>query len=93
MNNQKLAKQIVEFLNEIFKIDPAAVISLVETRFACNDKMADHSTVQVAESTSGYVVGLLGILNGICGVQENGMGFIAVIYEDDKIVGFKLLTR
>lgn len=102
--NTVLARQIVELLNEAHQLDKTAVNRLCEHRVECNDALAAHSTIQVAKAhgsnTCGaavlvekYKVGLLGILNGICGVDENVQGFIEAVYDDNdhsNLLGFQL---
>lgn len=80
-------QQVVDVLNEILAADPRAVHLLIEHRVRCNRALADHPTVQVgitcyAESEATYEVGLLGIINGICGRMPRGGGYVAVYYEE-----------
>lgn len=79
--NIELAQKIVDFLNELLEIDRPAIAALIANRVPCNQRMADHPTVQVGAQHGGFHVGLLGILNGLCGIHENGMGAIAAIFE------------
>lgn len=69
-------EEVVAFLNELVVIDRAAMTALVETRVPCNEALADHPTVQVSCREDGARVGLLGILNGLFGVDERGYGAI-----------------
>ena len=72
--------EVLEVLNRIVKTDPQAAHDLVETRVDCNDSLVKDPTIQVAKEeipmlgTTGtfYSVGLLGVLNGIFGVHEDG---------------------
>jgi len=75
--------RIVNFLNELLEIDPAAVSALIAARVPCNQFLADHPTVQIGEERGEFRVGLLGLLNGLCGTRENGYGFINAIYDGD----------
>lgn len=80
---------VVNFLNSVLVLDPVAIERLIETRVACNDKLVEHPTVVVmptGENT--FVVGFLGMLNGILGVQsavekKPGCGRIAAYFNDD----------
>ncbi len=60
----------VRILNEAFELDPAAVHALLCNRVPCNERLADHPTIQVSEnpvlSDGSCHVGMLGILNGVC---------------------------
>jgi len=75
--------QLIEFLNELIDCDGDAIAKLIDNRVLCNEKLANHPTVQVdAYSERGkFRVGLLGILNGIFGIHPSGMGQIAANYE------------
>jgi len=91
-------RPLIEFLNEALKIDPEAIISLVEKRVRCNEKMADHPSIQVGSGKikGSTKVGLLGLLNGFCGTIEKGRrkgwGPITAVVDDDtlQITGFEL---
>lgn len=75
---------VIERLNEILATDPAALSALVDGRTPCSVELAHHPTVQVQGYESGvFTVGLLGILNGLFGVDKEGWGPIAACYEDD----------
>lgn len=86
-------QETVDFLNELLKTDPVAIASLFSVRMACNKALADHETVQVgALSVSYFQVGMIGILNGLFGIDEHRWGHIAGDYEDGKLLRFRLLT-
>lgn len=83
------ADRTVEFLNELVAIDRTAMAALVETRVPCNPELADHPHVQVrARDGKGdgvpdsYVVGLMGVLNGLLRAEEDGFGRICAVYGD-----------
>lgn len=72
--------EVIALLNDAFEKDPEAIHELVTTRVPCNEAMADHPTIQVGvnwKGTSKYVVGVIGILNGIFGTADDGYGAIA----------------
>lgn len=83
---QPWTDELIKFLNELHDIDPVAVRNLIGIRVACNEKMANHPTVQVGTFEGLDKVGLLGILNGFCGVFEggkyDGQGPIAMLFEN-----------
>jgi hypothetical protein len=78
---------LVRFLNELLAIDRDAVSALFTHYIPCNEALLKHPTVQVAtakDETSfkpvdgahpGFV-GVLGILNGLFGIDERGSGFV-----------------
>ena len=85
--------ETIAYLNDLLKWDKKAISKLVDTRVPCNDELADHPTCQVATIADGIYnkceVGLLGVLNGMFGVDENGRGHIAAEYDDDdNLVSF-----
>lgn len=87
-------QETVDFLNELLVTDPTAISSLFSVRLACNKKLADHETVQVgALSKSFFQVGMIGILNGLFGIDKYGWGHISADYEDGKIIRFRALTE
>jgi len=66
-------QEVVDFLNSLMDVDPVAMHKLVFSHKKCNDDLADHPTVQVEESATGQCsVGLMGILNGLFGVYDDG---------------------
>ncbi len=79
-------------LNQAVAADPAAMTALVRARVPCNDRLGQHSTIQCGKEPT---VGLLGILNGIFGIREDGYGYITAILDDrsDDVVGFVATSR
>jgi len=71
----------IHLLNEAVAADPEAVTQLVETRVPTNESMAEHPTIQVGatDSPKHYMVGLLGLINGLFGVNSRGSGYIAAV--------------
>jgi len=82
IKQQITIKEVIDFLNELVELDNAAIESLINSRVNCNKAMADHPTVQVRQwpSEEGFEVGLLGVLNGMFGVNEDGWGGIVAIW-------------
>lgn len=90
--DRQFAQKVVDFLTEIHRADPDALTALVSSRVPCNRALADHPTIQTGETDDGFEVGLVGILNGLCGVGREGRGVVAVLVEDDGTVrGAQLL--
>lgn len=100
--NSALASQIVDLLNDLYRLDPSAMHDLIETRVRCNPVFAAHPTVpvQAPEDGDGGLVGILGLLNGLCGswTQESAprphlafFGPVCAIYDDHgRLQGFAL---
>lgn len=78
----------IEVLNRIHAADPEVLPVLIAQRVKCNEAVAADPTVQVHwhEGYKCWQVGLLGILNGIYGIQEGGGGYIGAHYDDDGIL-------
>lgn len=76
---------VIQTLNEAFEADPNAINALITMRVPCNQKLADHPTIQVGGNPD--VVGMLGVINGI--VERLTGKRVAAIYGDDsKLEGF-----
>lgn len=77
------AQRIINVLNEALKLDQIAVNKLIrECQVECNRALANHSTIQCNIRTGGdYTIGPLGLINGILGVAEDGIGYIAIDFE------------
>lgn len=93
MIDVEMAEKIVAFLNECLELDRPAVAALIANRVPCNQALADHPTVQAGAQHGGYNVGMLGILNGLCGTFENSTGAIAAIFETPAPGQFGDLVR
>jgi hypothetical protein len=74
--------ETIEFLNILLLIDQKAIQGLVNARVICSEKLASHPTVQVNGDGENYIVGLLGILNGLFGIDKKGYGAIMAITND-----------
>lgn len=98
-----LAQRIVNLLNDLCQADRTAMHCLIEERVRANDSVAEHPTVQVAapdDGGGGCLVGVLGILNGLCGAWNEetapqscfvGWGPVAATFDNDgQLTGFKL---
>jgi hypothetical protein len=95
MNKKELALHIIKCLNEYLALDYKPIQELVEYRVPVSDLLADHSHIQVVveSSYSTPMLGLLGILNGICGIiPGTSIGYITAVFNDDsqKLIRFEL---
>jgi len=90
--NEISAQYVVDFLNELLRMDKYAMTDLVSERISVNKELAHHPTVQVQELVKGIQeVGLLGILNGMFGIEDDQAAIQAVMNEKTElIVEFKL---
>jgi hypothetical protein len=77
----KLAEKIARFLNEALDSDYNAIATLTGMRIPCNKALADHPTIQVrAEKDGTFTLGLIGLLNGLIGADEQRLGYLAAAY-------------
>lgn len=78
---------VIFFMNSLIEIDQKAITALVNSRVLCDEELANHYSVQVGwpdHSKKEYLVGILGIFNGIFGKDaETGHGPISVMIDDD----------
>ena len=84
----------IDLLNEMLELDSDLVDKLINNRYCVNKNIVDHPTIQVSvDGELDYyhdTVGLLGVLNGLFGVNENNRGAIEMVEDDDgKIVKFQ----
>jgi hypothetical protein len=74
----------IQLLNELLKLDPIAINSLVDQRIFCNNSIANHPTVQVSSVDQNTTkLGILGVLNGLFGTIQEGpkKGFGLITYQ------------
>lgn len=88
--DEELAARVVEFLNELLKLDRPAVAALIANRVPCNEELANHPSVQVAAQHGGYHVGMLGVLNGLCGAGADRYGLIEAVFEEGGLHHFQV---
>jgi hypothetical protein len=88
-------EEVIAFLNSLLEIDREAVTTLFDAaRVPCSEGLANHPTVQVVpnrapEVYGKYSVGVLGILNGMFGTDNESWGTIYMDMDEGKIVRFK----
>jgi len=90
MNQTVNIDDVIHVLNDMVHLDPEAAYRLVETRYPCNTELSNHPTIQVREEDGKPVVGFLGVLNGVLGADERGVGYVCAEFDDDgKLTKFK----
>ncbi len=90
-------EEVIDLLNELLLIDRGAITNLIDQRVKCNSELSNHRTVQttnaqrsfLSERGDDFFIGVLGLINGIFGIDENGIGPITVMYDGHKISEFK----
>jgi hypothetical protein len=86
----------VDYLNDLLEKDYEAVEKLIFNRVQCNEALANHPTCQVmADQHDKYEVGLLGVLNGLFGVDQDDNGCLVMLVDaqSQRIVNFVLMDE
>lgn len=80
-------EQAVKILNDALARDGQAINALLEHRVPCNASLAEHPTIQVGYRTDQITteVGLLGIINGLFGVDDEQWDFIAAEIDEQGV--------
>lgn len=87
--DKEAAKRAVDRLNRMLQADPEAITKLVEHRVSCTSGLAQDPSCQVAVDS----VGMLGVINGLFGTDQDSFGLIAAVFNGDKVVRFVLYDR
>lgn len=89
-------QEVIDLLNSAIEKDREAMTELCKTRVKVNDELAEHPTIQAhcynsdGEEIDDCSVGLVGIVNGIFGVDEKLYGCIGAVYDDDdRLIEFR----
>ena len=90
MMNEDAINQAIDVLNRAVEADAVAMEKLCSSRTPCNQALADDPTIQVGTWEGETTVGMIGVLNGLFGINEHGWGAIGAIFESDgSLSGFK----
>lgn len=86
--NREAIDQAISVLNRIHRADSRVLPALITHRVPCNNWVAADPTVQVGVvgvvgGSVMYEVGLLGIINGLFGVDENKYGYITAYCDEN----------
>lgn len=94
LKKQVKPKEVISYLNGLLKTDRLAIETLFNIRVLCNDRMAKHPTIQVGKFFQRYVVGPIGVINGMFGTNSDGWGCIAMdLDKNNKIKKFRLVRK
>lgn len=92
------AQFIVDLLNSGFEADPSAMHSLIINRVPCRASLADHPEIIVDNLSTGFTVGILGILNGL--LNKAGSKELVALQWDNtvenglpKVLGFTVVEN
>jgi len=89
MLEEVIADRIVGLLNEMLEMDYKATTELVFGPYIlCNEKLANHKSVQCRELPVKYHQGerkwgvrVMGLLNGVAGIYPDGYGRVHGVFE------------
>jgi len=87
------AEDVCGLLNEFLALDYDCASALFSHREKCNDAVTHHPSIQVHQYPGeDSKVGLIGLINGVFGIAEDGMGAICYEIDNDtnRIVSFKV---
>lgn len=79
----------IEYLNGLIELDKTAISFILSARFECNIALADHPTVQATSHYGGSFVGVMGIINGLFGVDNRSYGLIRYVMQDGELIRFE----
>jgi len=91
-------QDVCDLLNGLLETDREFIQNLINSRIPCNKDVADHPTIQVQgykDYPNVHTCGILGILNGLFGIRENGFGPLCCELDDEsgEIITFKLIPK
>jgi hypothetical protein len=84
--NQESAQQAVDVLNQALAADPKAIQLLFDYRVSVGDTVADHESIMVRTKQGKHTLGVLGLLNGILGLNEKGTGPVMAEIDDNGMI-------
>lgn len=83
-------EQTIDMLNELVNLDRNAVLNLIINRVPCNQGIADHYSVQIQREDDGsFSVGLMGVINGLFGINAYGAGNIRYVLQNGELIRFE----
>jgi hypothetical protein len=83
LKKQITLTETIRFLNRALRFDPKGISVLFSIRTMVNKKIAEHPTIQVQMYKKEPRLSLLGLLNGLFGVDKKGYGGITAWVEGD----------
>jgi len=81
MEIKDIREKAIDLLNECLKTDKISISNLINERISVSKALADHPTIQVQDMGGNYILGMLGILNGILSKNNE---FIVAVYESNQ---------
>ena len=67
-------RHALRILNEALDRDAVSITHLVNTRIPCDERLSKHGTIQTRVLNGPHMVGVLGVINGILGYKQGGIG-------------------
>jgi len=89
--NDEIIQCFIDTLNEALRLNPSVIEALFHNRVKCGDGFDRNPHIQVGLDAKGdRTLGLLGLINGICGNLTDGQYIQAVLAEEkDLIISFE----
>lgn len=88
--------EMVTFLNEFLSLDPQATSEFLNRRILVNDLVVNHPTIQCRVKDNQGSINLIGLLNGLFGIDEKGYGALCYVIEEadrETILRFQRYKR
>jgi hypothetical protein len=76
----------VALLNDMLRLDSSATAIMIGVRQPVNDALAQHPDIQAHGTPEGvFLVGMLGVINGLFGASDGipGWGAVTAVYDKD----------
>lgn len=95
MIDEKKARDIIAYLNDLHKQEPYTLQRLITARVPCGAGFVRHASLQVVGPKADPQIGFLGVMNGFCGTYDDGKhtgrGPIAALFDKEGVLqGFGL---
>lgn len=85
-----MLEQIVNRLNELYKIDPNLIQSMLSIPFHASEYDTLETNPNIIVSSEYGIVKVLGLLNGLLRTDESYGPIVMVLDDNDKLEGFEL---
>jgi hypothetical protein len=80
--------EVIAYLNELNILDPQAIYNLFNHREACYDNFDLYPSILTLYKGGQSHLGILGIMNGMFGLNAEGKGQITALIGDCEITSF-----
>ena len=88
-----MIKQIVDRLNELNKIDPNLISTMLDIKFHSTEYETLKDNPNIIVSSEEGIVKVLGLLNGLLRTTETYGPIVMILNDDNMIEGFEISER